>query len=223
MTRQELLVVLADRIIAVPCSHAVRVAIDGVDAAGKTTLADELAPAIAARGRRVIRASIDGFHRPRAERYRRGADSPNGYYHDSFDYAALRTVLLLPLGPGGDRHYRRAVFDFHADTATAAPLEQAPDDAVLLFDGVFLLRPELVPLWDYRIFVAADFTITMQRAIVRDQALFGSAEGVRARYRQRYIPGQHLYLQAVRPQEHADAVVNNDDPTQPTLVVTARQ
>jgi uridine kinase len=223
MTRQDLLIALADRIIAARYAHPVRVAIDGVDAAGKTTLADELAVVIAARGRPVIRASIDGFHRPRAERYRRGADSPDGYYHDSFDYAALETLLLRPLGPGGDRRYRRAMFDFRADMAVIAPLEQAPDDAVLLFDGVFLLRPELAARWDYRIFVTADFAITLQRAIVRDQPLFGSAEEVRARYMRRYIPGQRLYLHAVRPQEHADVIVNNDDPARPTLMLTARE
>ena len=38
-----------------------RVAIDGVDGAGKTTLPDELAPVIEGAGRGVVRASIDGL------------------------------------------------------------------------------------------------------------------------------------------------------------------
>jgi hypothetical protein len=49
----------------------VRVAIDGSAAAGKTMLADELAISLRGRGRDVIRASIEGFLRPRIERYRR--------------------------------------------------------------------------------------------------------------------------------------------------------
>ena len=102
---------LAALIAAIKLPHPVRVAIDGIDAAGKTTLADELVAPIEARGRPVIRASIDGFHRPRPARYERGANSPEGYYHDSFDYAALRAALLEPLGPRGNRAYRRAVFD----------------------------------------------------------------------------------------------------------------
>jgi hypothetical protein len=40
----------------------VRVAIDGVDGVGKTTLADELVAPLQLLGRDVIRASIDGFH-----------------------------------------------------------------------------------------------------------------------------------------------------------------
>ena len=98
--REALLARLADRIAAIEVRHPVRVAIDGIDAAGKTTFADALAPLVAERGRPVIRASIDGFHRPRAERYRRGADSPEGYYLDSFDYERVRAELLDPLGPG---------------------------------------------------------------------------------------------------------------------------
>ena len=88
---------LAGLILRVERGHPVRVAIDGPDAAGKTILADELAPQIERSGRPVIRASIDGFHRPRAERLARGPESPEGYLHDSFDYPALRADLLDPL------------------------------------------------------------------------------------------------------------------------------
>jgi uridine kinase len=76
---------LVDRIEAVRRPHPIRVAIDGIDAAGKTTLANELASVLRRRGRDVVRASIDGFHRPRAERYSRGDLSAEGYYLDSFE------------------------------------------------------------------------------------------------------------------------------------------
>ena len=99
----------------------------------------------------AIRASVDGFHHPRALRYRRGPDSPEGYYLDSFDYASLRRCLLAPLGPGGDRRYRPATFDHRTESPTEAPGQFAPADAVLLFDGVFLLRPELGGCWDYAV------------------------------------------------------------------------
>lgn len=51
---------IASQMAAIARPHSVRVAIDGVDAAGKTTFADELAPRLTALGRPVIRASIDG-------------------------------------------------------------------------------------------------------------------------------------------------------------------
>ncbi|MDH4033877.1 MAG: hypothetical protein OEV80_08770, partial [candidate division Zixibacteria bacterium] len=61
MPRPKLIEQLAEMINIVKRSHTVRVAIDGVDASGKTTLADELVTPLEAKGRSVIRASIDGF------------------------------------------------------------------------------------------------------------------------------------------------------------------
>lgn len=219
MRRDEMIERLVERIGARAVGHPLRVAIDGVDASGKTTLADALAPPLIARGRVVIRASIDGFHRPRAERYQRGPDSPEGYYSDSFDYPALREHLLRPLGPGGSRRYRRAVFDVRADRPLPATEEVATEDAILLLDGVFLLRPELDDQWDYRVFVDVPFEVTLARATRRDLALFGAAEAVIARYERRYIPGQRLYLREARPRERADVVVENADPEDARLVV----
>jgi uridine kinase len=217
LSRPELLERLAALIDGVRLVHPTRVAFDGPDAAGKTILADELAPVLRARGRHVIRASVDGFHRPRARRYARGPDSAQGYYHDSFDHDALRRALLVPLGPGGDLDYRRATFDHRADRPVAEPLVTAPADAVLLFDGVFLQRPELRPHFDLCVFVSVAFEETMRRALDRDTPLLGSREEIERRYRSRYVPGQTLYLAAVRPQELADVVVRNDDPAAAVL------
>jgi uridine kinase len=217
MKRTTLLKRLVERIDTLTLAHPVRVAVDGIDAAGKTTLADELMVGLHARGRPVIRASIDGFHRPRSERYRRGATSAEGYYLDSFDYPAVQTALLLPLGPAGSGRYRRAVFDFRTDRPLATPDEVAPANAVLVVDGVFLLRPELEACWDYRIWVEVPFAVALERARVRDVALMGSEEEVLARYQARYIPGQQLYFQTVHPQERADVIVSNTDPLHPRL------
>jgi len=209
---------LADVVDNVHVGRPLRVAIDGPDAAGKTVLADEIAGALAGRGRPTIRASIDSFHRPRNERYRRGADSPEGYYEDSFDYALLRRVLLDPLGPGGSRAYQVRAFDHRTDKPVHARVLQATKEDVLLFDGVFLLRPELVELWDYRIFVSADFEETLRRALVRDSPLLGSAPEVERRYRRRYIPGQKRYFAIAQPKEVADVIVENTNPFEPRLI-----
>lgn len=217
MLRERILQQLTQRIITLPHDHPLCVAIDGIDAAGKTTLANELASLLEEHGRAVIRASIDGFHHPRVQRYRQGPNSPQGYYEDAFDYASLQKMLLQPLGPTGNRWYRRASFDFLTNTPLALSEEHAPLTAVLLFDGVFLLRPELNPLWNYRIFVHVDFEVALQRAMKRDQPLFGDADAVKARYLQRYIPGQQWYLQRDHPQERADVIVNNNDPASPRL------
>lgn len=218
VTRQHLLRQLADLLVSLEHSHPLRVAITGIDASGKTTLADELALVVAQHSRPVIRASIDSFQRLRKVRYQRGPDSPEGYYEDGFDYAMVRSVLLAPLGPQGNRRYQCAVFDVGTDTPLPTCEEEAPTNAILLVDGVFLLHPELEPLWDYCIFVHTDFEVALQRAVERDRLRLGSREIAQKKYLQRYFPGQRLYFQRVSPQKQADVIVQNNDPVHPYLV-----
>lgn len=189
----------------------IRVAVDGVDASGKTTLADRLAAAVRSQ-RSVVRASVDAFHRPRAERYRRGRDSPEGCYFETFDVAALRNRLLVPFAKGGG--YVDAVFDHLRDAAVhRAPL-QASTDAVLIVDGVFLQRPEL-PGWDLVVHLRIPDEEVLRRAVLRDG---GPPKEVLARYRQRYLPAQRLYEAEVEPTERADVVLENSDPAAPVVL-----
>lgn len=214
MKRSALIELLAEKIVAVTGSHPVRVGIDGVDGVGKTVLANELANAIA--GRPVIRASIDGFHNPRSIRYRRGRNSPEGYFLDSFNYPALTTVLLTPLGPGGTRRYQRANFDYRTDVEITRPVETADEDAILLFDGVFLHCPELVSYWDFSVFLDAPFEVTIPRVAARD----GSSSDVGALENRRYIEGQKLYLQTSEPKSLATIVINNKNLVSPEIVTS---
>jgi uridine kinase len=95
------------------------------------------------------------------------------------------------------------------------PVTTAAIDAVLLFDGVFLLRKELFELWDLRIFVSATFENALERSRIRDQTPLMSADEVEKRYRSRYIPSQQFYLETIRPAEHAEIIVYNDEPWRP--------
>lgn len=210
---------IVDAIDGISCPHPVRVAIDGSAAAGKTMLADELAISLRARGRDVIRASVEGFLRPRIERYRRGPESARGCYEDSFDYDRLLAELLRPLGESGSRIYRTEIYDRHADLLLDAEQMEASADAILLFDGVFLLRPELVDAWDFRVFVTVASEEIIRRARIRDAEVYGSPDDAERRFRARYLPSQRHYRGTVRPAELADVVLDNDDPFQPGVLM----
>jgi uridine kinase len=211
VSRDAVLDVLAGEILGMPAP--VRVAVDGVDGAGKTVFADALGVRLGERGGVVIRAGVDAFHRPAVERYRRGRSDPEGYFRDSYDYPRLVTALLAPLGRGGDRRFRRAVYDWRADRPAHAPVEVAAAEAVLVFDGIFLHRPELRPYWDYSVFLAVPFTVSVPRMAARD----GSDPDPAAATNQRYVRGQQLYLTECDPAAHATVVIENSTPDMPVI------
>jgi hypothetical protein len=142
--RAQLMLDLAARIPVPSPTRPVRVAVDGVDGSGKTTFAAELARSLRSHGRPVVQVSADSFHHPRAVRHRRGRDSAEGFWLDSYDYAAFISAVLLPFAPGGSRRYRTGSHDLDTDHALDLPWRRAPVDAVLVVDGLFLHRDELV-------------------------------------------------------------------------------
>lgn len=163
-------------------------------------------------GRSVIRTSVDGFHRPRVERYRRGRFSAEGYLDDARDWTAIRHLLLDPLGPGGDLLYRTASFDLDSDQPVAQEPLRAMSDAILIVDGTFLQRPELADAWDVVIFVAVSEAVAVQRGAQRDATLLGGEDKAREMHERRYQPAFELYQARVSPERRAHIVVDNNDP-----------
>ncbi|MGN8553975.1 UNVERIFIED_CONTAM: uridine kinase [Microbacterium sp. SLM126] len=194
------------------------VAIDGVDGAGKTTFADGLAEVFAEKGAAVYRASIDGFHRPRSERYARGRTSPDGFYRDSFDYATFRRVLIDPFRDGaqtsGATGFQLSAFDVARDAVEESQWVTAPRDALLVVDGIFLHRPELRDLWDWSLWLDVPESVAARRLADRD----GSDPDPEAPSNARYRQGQRIYLRETQPQAAASAIVDNSDLAHPRRV-----
>ena len=78
-----------------------RVAVDGMTAAGKTSFGHELAAALRGLGRATLRASFDDFKNSWREARDLGYDrvSGEGYYRNAYDFRSARD-LLLGGGPG---------------------------------------------------------------------------------------------------------------------------
>lgn len=208
---------LADRIAAVRVPHPVRVAVDGRTASGKTTLADEVAAELRARGRAVVRTSVDGFHRLRAERYRQGRLSPAGYLDDARDWEAVRRLLLDPLGPGGSLRYRTASFDLDRDEPVEQDAQRAERNAVLVVDGTFLQRAELADAWDLVVFVDVSEAEATRRGVARDAAALGGEDRAREAHGKRYQPAFAIYDARVGPKARAHVVIGNEDPAAPSV------
>ncbi len=202
--RSRLLHRIAADIAALPSDRVRLTAVDGVDGAGKTHFADELAAALARAGTLVIRASVDGFHHPPAVRHRRGRASPEGFYRDSYDYGRLTRLLLDPLRNGAGEYVRR-VYDVHAERPIPVVVKQAPRAAVLVFDGIFAHRDELAGYWDYSVYLHVPFEVSIPRGAQRG---YGDPDPG-APSNARYVDGQWLYLAECDPISRATVVIDN--------------
>ena len=212
MKRSELLNLIAERVIREHGDLPYIVAIDGVDAAGKSILAGELAEELRDKGTLVSEASIDGYHNPRAVRMVRGRDSPEWFYRDSFNLESLREHLLDPFRATGE--YRLHMFDHRVDSPDPSMLYEFKPGTVLVFDGIFSLRSELRRYWDLTIYLSITEEESVRRGVERDP---GDKEELYRRYKARYIPGQRIYREEAKPEETADIVVDNNDSSNPII------
>ena len=208
---------LALAIDKISLPHPVRIGIDGMSAAGKTVLANELAKKLRGMGRFVIRSGLDSFHNPKEIRHRQGRMSIKGYIEDSFDYKSVCKEILIPLGPKGDGMYREGIFDYKKEQLAEKSTSLAPIDSILIFEGVMLFNNKLKDMFDYRILVHCSEDEVMKRAKERDHEHFGSIDILKEKYFQRFLPGQRIHVEKNKPHETADAVIFNSNPENPII------
>ncbi|MGB0113770.1 MAG: hypothetical protein WBP59_11165 [Ilumatobacteraceae bacterium] len=199
------------------------VGIDGIDGSGKSTFADELAIALAAVGTTATRASIDSFHRPREQRWARGRSSPAGFYLDSHDLDAVRQSLLDPYTSGQGHPYVTETFDEPSNQPIDAEARVVGADEVLLFDGIFVQRPELATYWDLTVFLDGSARVALDRLgyvveeLPADPALAAIHALDWAATLDRYASGMRWHLDLIQPADACSILIDNNDLARPTI------
>lgn len=221
MMREELLVDLAARILALPEDAPRTVAVDGMSGAGKTTLAADLAAILTGADRQVVVVALDDFHHARERRQRRGKLSAEGYLEDAFDVDSLRSHVLDHLAGTGDaravREVRPAAYDLAADQPVEVEAVPVGAGTVVIVEGSFLLSEAVAERWDLAVLLVADPAVVLDRALVRDVDL-GTPDQVRELYVRRYFAAWALHEERNDPWSRADVVVDLTDPEQPRLL-----
>lgn len=198
--------------------HRLRVVLDGLTAAGKTSLGHELAHGLTARGRQAFRASLDDFKRPWSEAHLYDRASGEGYYRNAFDPDAAKRLLLGPSDPAADGLVALCSIDPLTQVDHSTHKTAMPDDGVLVVDGVFGCRAEINDFWDFRIWVQIDSELSIRRGGQRDSAMEGGRAHAEKLHRDRYLAAEMIYLDEVDPMSFVDVIIDNSDFSRPRLV-----
>ncbi|WP_353113101.1 uridine kinase [Microbacterium sp.] len=189
------------------------IALDGFDGAGKSHLSDEIAEhARTTLGRPLVQVSIDGFHHPRHIR-RESGPGPEGFYRGSYRYPEFRRCVVGPLRRGAP--ITPAIWDVARDEPVSIDPVTVPPCGIVLVDGIFLHRPELIDVWDASVWLEVPFAVSVPRGNARFAGRHDSDPEAASNHR--YVHGQRLYLQEADPRSHADWVIDNTELARPHL------
>lgn len=171
------------------------VGIVGPPAAGKTTMAEAVAAALAGvTGRSVLALQMDGFHLPDDELHRRGTHAFKGR-EDTFDAAGL--VGLLARIRAGEAGFHWPVFlrEIEASVPDGVLIGSGVDIAVVEGNYLLLDRGDwrgLAPLLDIALFIDAPEPELIRRLIARHVGNGWTREGALAKIEGTDLPNMRL-------------------------------
>ena len=177
------------------------VAIDGLGGSGKSTLARLLKQQLKAIGWTVAVVKHDDFYLPSNQR----ESQQIGMIGSDFDWERLRDQVLVPIREGRHADYQR--YDWETDVLAEWHTISAAN--VVIVEGVYTIRRELISLYDLKIWVECPRAIRLARGIARD------GEKARAIWEQDWMPKEDYYVKTHLPREKADLFVNGATPYLP--------
>jgi uridine kinase len=164
----------------------------------------------------VLRACLDNFKEPWRDRHLYDRESGDGYYRNAFDYKRVVNLLLRPFAAAAPGGVVLCSIDPITQIDHSDSRVPAPDEAILVVDGVFAFRPEIDRWWDVRIWLDIDERTSTARGTKRDHARVG--DGVESLFRDRYQVAEDIYVSEVDPVSRADLVIDNHDLAAPRLL-----
>lgn len=177
------------------------VAVDGRHGSGQREFADDLAQSMIALGPKIFRASMTDFYLPRSARPSVGEQSGDLLYRQSFDYSLLRRVLIDPFHTGGSTGFVLTGFDVDRDQPVFQPKwMSAGPDAILIMDGVYLLRPELAGAWNYSIWLSVPPSDSTDPSSILE------------------AKSDEVYIRDADPSTRANTIIDNQDPEHPRRI-----
>ncbi len=186
--------------------EALLVTIDGVDASGKTTLAQRLVEGLRKAEYRALHFQFDWYRR--ALSWRGPKTEADQYYEDYFDYRGAREALSGLLRRG---RLLVPVFSSVTDEVEEHRSVGGEGTELVVAEGVFTAR--LTDAMDaFRIFIDLPLQRARLRLHERDLASKGRPSlEIERRIVERYFPAHLRYLEEYRPAQSADVLLGFSD------------
>ena len=186
------------------------VGIAGPPGAGKSTLADNLAKALKARGESVEVLPLDGFHMDNEILIARGQLARKGI-PETFDVRAFIDIMKA-VSPG-DQEVLVPVFDRSRELAIASARVVAPDHKFIIIEGNYVLFSqgkwaELEGMFDFTIMMAPPMEVLEERLLARWRGYDMPEDVVHAKTYDNDLPNGRRILDNRRP---ADITVDVAD------------
>jgi len=186
--------------------RAVLAAISGIDASGKGYVTEKLAAALQAEGFNAAVINIDGWLNLPQVRFDPN-DLPANFYRNAIRFDEMFEQLVLPLR-------RSRSIDIVAKFTQETSIEylehryEFEDINVILLEGIFLFKRELIHHYDLKIWVDCPFETALERAIARSQEGLSPKETIRA-YQTIYFPAQRIHIGLDDARSAADILIDN--------------
>ncbi|MBB4567442.1 nucleoside triphosphate hydrolase [Rhizobium leucaenae] len=185
------------------------VAIAGPPGAGKSTLADNMAKALIAKGESAEVLPMDGFHMDNAVLIEKGLLKRKGV-PESFDVRAFLDIVKAVRA--ADQEVLVPVFDRSREIAIASARIVSPDHRFIVIEGNYLLFnqgkwAELEGMFDYSIMLAPPMEVLEQRLWERWRGYKLDDEAAGAKVYGNDLPNGRLILENRRPADFTIDIV----------------
>jgi len=190
------------------------IGINGIDNSGKTEFAKGLEDFLKEENYKTQLIELDDFHNLKKIRYS-GNNEIDCYYNNSFNIETIINELLKPIHEDKEVNVNIKILDLCSDKYIKSKKYSVDKDTIVLLEGVFLFRKELVYYINYKIFLDVPFKESKKRARYRDISRFGKE--IMQRYDNKYLPAQRKYLKEFSPLKIADLVINNTNWEYPVI------
>ena len=190
-------------------SRTVLIGIDGLGGAGKSTISGLLEDYFRSKNYPVFVLHVDDFIHPRAVRYNPDVVEWECYYHLQWRYDYLIQNVMKPLRNGQVFNRQIEFYDKENDSYFSRQVT-IPVGSIVILEGIFLQREELLGMFDYRIYLDISEETRLQRVLKRD-GYIGSQQQIRHKYENRYFPAERIYIRDCNPAAKADYVIRENE------------